>query len=286
MIGYLAALGASVFICTKDLVSKSLAAKVDGNVSAFASFAFAIPYYLVLLLVLYLFNIETFAFKSHFFYYALFRSISDVGAESLKMLALKHGEISLVTQFLALSPLFLAITSPLITHDVITVKLVVALSLITFSSIMVVYKKSRSSAPTNKKAILFAIGSAVFFSFNSAFDRLAAQEASAPFSAFVMTLFSGLILLPVSLFFSRKTLKKQLVKNQRNFFIRGAFEVIFMTLKMIALQYLQAPVVIIIQRFSVVLTVIGGKILYKEDDFRKRFFASLLIVASGLLILF
>ncbi len=287
MIGYLAACGTSFFVAAKDLVSKKLSSQVDGTLSAFASFAFAIPFYLILLCVLFFLRLETFSYSEKFIYYAVLRSLTDVGAEWLKMLALGCGEVSLVSQFLALSPLFLALTSPLITSDPITPQLVLALGIITLSSLIVAYKPkgSRKRNAQENRAILYALGSAIFFSFNSALDRLAVQEASATLSAFTMTLFSGLVLLPISLAMSKKKWGKSLRKNSSVFFLRGFLEVIFMTLKMLALQYLQAPIVVILQRFSVVLTVLGGKFLYNEHDFPKRLFASLLVIIAGALVL-
>lgn len=287
MIGYIAALTAAGLGSAKDIVSKGLSSRVNGGVSAFASFAFAVPFYLILLSVLAFFGQEDFHFGPQFLAFAVARSITDVGAESFKMLALGCGEVSLVTQFLALSPIFLAVTSPLITHDPITFKMVVGLIIITASSLIVAYKpRGKALGPKEKRAILYAVTSAFFFSLNSAFDRLAVQEASATLSAFSMTLFSGLILLPISFFTTgRRKWMAQLGDNKRRFSLRGIFEVLFMVLKMLALQHLTAPVVVVMQRFSVVFTVIAGKLIYKEHDFKKRMAASALIVASAILVI-
>lgn len=286
MLGYIAAFTGAIFVSAKDLVSKKLAYTTTGTLSAFASFAFAIPYYVLLLAILYGFGLEDFSYKPQFFLYVLLRSTTDVGAEWLKMSALSLGEISLVSQFLALSPLFLIITSPLITSDPITPTLALALLISTLSTFILIYrKKGTNLSSKDKKAILLAIGSAFFFSLNSAFDRLAVQEASATFSAFAMTFLSGLILLPINLLKNKNNILEKLYENKNGFFLRGFFEVIFMIFKMIALKYLQAPIVIIIQRFSLLFTILGGAVIYKEKDIGKRLFAGSLILLSGILIL-
>src|SRR5205809_7287613 len=60
VMGLLAALLSAVFASAKDLVSKKLASGLDGTASTFASFAFALPFYAVLLIVLWLLGQETF----------------------------------------------------------------------------------------------------------------------------------------------------------------------------------------------------------------------------------
>jgi ABC-type dipeptide/oligopeptide/nickel transport system permease subunit len=47
--GLIAALLSAVFASSKDIVSKKVSSNVDGTISAFASFAYALPYYAVVL---------------------------------------------------------------------------------------------------------------------------------------------------------------------------------------------------------------------------------------------
>src|SRR5262249_9203454 len=115
--GLLAALLSSVFSSSKDLMSKRLAFRLDGTVSTFASFAFALPYYVVLLAVLALLGHEPVTLSLAFFTLVLMRSITDTLAEWMKMHALGHGDLSVVVLVLSIPPLLLLITSPLITRD-------------------------------------------------------------------------------------------------------------------------------------------------------------------------
>src|SRR5690242_5676726 len=127
--GLFAALLSSVFSSSKDLMSKRLAFRLDGTISTFASFAFALPYYLVLLAVLALLGRETVTFSLAFLMLVLLRSITDTLAEWLKMHAFGHGDLSVVVLVMSLSPVLLLITSPLITGDRLTLVEVVAVVL-------------------------------------------------------------------------------------------------------------------------------------------------------------
>jgi ABC-type dipeptide/oligopeptide/nickel transport system permease subunit len=73
--GLALAIFSCVFATAKDLVSKRLAGQLDGTVSTFASFAFAVPYYVLVLGVLYLFGQEPFAITRAFLLLVLLRSI-------------------------------------------------------------------------------------------------------------------------------------------------------------------------------------------------------------------
>src|SRR5436305_623414 len=138
--GLLASLLSAVFSSSKDLISKRLAFRLDGMVSTFASFAFALPYYAVALLVLGLLDQETFTWSLAFFVLVLLRSVTDTFAEGMKMHAFAHGDISLVASFFSISPLFLLITSPLITGDRLSVAGVVAVTLVVGGSLLLVYR--------------------------------------------------------------------------------------------------------------------------------------------------
>jgi hypothetical protein len=85
--------------------------------STFASFAFALPFYIAALAVLGWLGVEGFERSLPFLVLILLRSITDTFAEGMKMYAFAHGDISIVATFFSLSPLLLLVTSPLITGD-------------------------------------------------------------------------------------------------------------------------------------------------------------------------
>src|SRR2546430_5357494 len=79
----------------KDLFSKRLSFRIDGATSTFASFAFALPFYLTALAILYAFGLSE-ASSPILLSFVLARAVTDTLAEGLKMYAFTHGDISIV----------------------------------------------------------------------------------------------------------------------------------------------------------------------------------------------
>lgn len=280
--GLLAALLSTVFSSSKDLMSKRLAYHADGTVSTFASFASALPFYLMLLAVLWWRGSETFMVTLPFLTLVLLRSLTDTFAEWMKMHAFAHGDLSMVVLVLSLSPLLLLITSPLITGDPLTTVEVVSVVLVVIGSMLMVYRPATGKGASQTRGIMFAAGAALFFSLNSCFDRLAVEKGTPAFSGFAMTLLSALFLLPFVL--GRPHRLKVLRTHYRDFLIRGLMETAFMVCKLYALQWMYAPAIASIQRLSLLLTIIGGRVFFKEEDFARRLAAGCLIVAGVVLI--
>lgn len=280
--GLLASLLSAVFAASKDLVSKRLASQLDGTTSTFASFAFALPYYVVVLGILVYLEKETLTWSRAFLTMVLLRAVTDSLAEWMKMHALAHGDISLVATFFSISPLFLLFLSPLITQDPVSWPRAVALVLVVAGSFLLVYHPSARGWGEQKKGILLAIGASVFFALNSCFDRLAVQEGTPVFAGFTMTFLSAVFLLPLVMF--RRDRLNAMREQQGSLWIRGLLEVAFMTAKLYALQILQAPDVVGLQRLSLVLSILGGRVFFKEEDLGRRLMAGILILGGVVLI--
>jgi drug/metabolite transporter (DMT)-like permease len=293
--GFIAALLSAVFSSAKDLLSKRLALRLDGTASTFASFAFALPFYVVLLAVLTALGQETFEWSGLFLLFVLLRSVTDTCAEWMKMYAFAHGDISIVASFFSLSPLFLLVTSPLITGDPLSWSDVVAVVLVVGGSLLIIYRPTPSSEvvigdanigesgrPTLHKAILLACGAALFFSLNTCFDRLAVQRGTPVVAAFSMTLLSAFFLTPFMVFHPGRW--QALHIHRGGLLVRGGLEIAFMVCKLYALQFLHPPDVVAVQRLSIVLSIIGGRMFFKEPDFGRRLVAGLLIVGGVVVI--
>src|SRR5262245_15172062 len=165
--GLFASLLSAVLAASKDLVSKRLASRLDGTASTFASFAYALPYYALVLAALFLLGQETFTCSVSFLVLVLLRSVTDALAEGLKMHALAHGDISVVACFLSLSPLFLLLTSPLLTGDPLSGPGAAAVVLVVGGSLLLVYRPTAAGWAGQRKGVLLASGAALFFSLNS-----------------------------------------------------------------------------------------------------------------------
>jgi drug/metabolite transporter (DMT)-like permease len=108
-------------------------------------------------------------------------------------------------------------------------------------------------------------------------------QASSPLVAgFAMTFLAAIFFLPFVIF-SRQRIAGQYLAF-KPLVMRGFFETAFMVAKLWALIYLSPQQVAAIGRVSLILTVIGGAVLYKEERFYRRFIASLLIFLGTILV--
>lgn len=282
--GILAAILSAFLSAIKEIVSKKLSGKVDATVSTFASFAFAVPYYLVVIALCWLSGFENFKFAPGFFYWIIFRSLSDAFAELFRMHAYKYGDLSVVSSLFSLYPIILLITSPLITGDKLTAAGAVSVIVTIVGTIVILYKPRNAKDRIDPKAILFSLAAAICFSLNSCFDRLAVQTGTPLMSGFMMTLLAGVFILPMML---RKSAQlPQLAQYRVPFLQRGFFEITFMVVKLYALTLLQAPYVVGLQRISVLLSVVSGRVFFKEEHFVQRLIGACLVVAGVVSIVF
>lgn len=277
--GILAAFLSALFAASKDLVSKSLASRVDSTVSTFASFIYAMPFYLLLLIFLGLTGYEQFQFGSNFIILVLVRSITDCLAEWCKMSALAHAEISLLASFLSLSPVFLLLLSPLFTSDSVGSWGAAGVCLVVAGSIVILYRHGRVPSERERKGIALALLTAFFFALNTCFDKLAVEQSSPTLAGAAMTALAALFFVPFM--WHKRVLFSQLRREQGLFWTRGMLELMFMVSKLAALQFLPAAYVMALLRVSLLLSIIGGRVMFHEHGFLRRFIGGL-IVLSGI----
>ena len=266
MFGPLFALLASTFMVSKDLASKKLSTSLTGLASGLGSFSFALPWYLVLLTGIYIANIPgQFEIGQGFFVYVLLRAISDSIAETCKMSAMRHGDLSIVTTLISSHPIILLLLSPIITGDKLSVSIIGGVILCVIGN-LIMLKDWRKSISV--KGIGYALMSAVAFAFNSCFDRLSVQSGPPVLSGFLMTLASALILLPIGLM--TKGTIKSLGSDYKVSLARGFFECAFMAAKLSALVYMSAPELTSYLRCSLVITVLLGAFVFKETSTSRK----------------
>ena len=275
---------AGVLAASKDLLSKRLSFQLKGAVSALASFVFALPYYIVLLGLLYLLGWEDFAFSAEFMYWVVLRSTTDMLAEWCRMEALARADISFISPMLGLSPVFLLLAAPLINGDQISAWGVIAVLVVVAGSlILITRRKSSTNSESVGRAILLALACSIFFSLNSCFDKEAVKVASPTLSGFGMTAIAALFLVPPAWLAMRKepgTIAHQFRAARRPLWLRGLFEVLYMVTKLTALQYLPTQYVAALGRSSLLYSVVGGKLFFREEDFLRRLVGAALIAAG------
>ncbi|NBW39787.1 DMT family transporter [bacterium] len=282
MSGLFAVVSAAIFAASKDLCSKALTSRITPTLSAIYSFLFALPFYLFALLVLSFFNISIFDLNREFYFYVLLRALSDMAAEWCRMFAVQFGDVSLVIAFISLTPLFLLFLSPLITGDLPTLEGALGVAIITLG--VFILAGNKLTFTTHKKGILFGLAAAFFFSLNACFDRLATVHAHPFVSGFWMTLAAGIILIGISRTGTRSVFSPRLPLVL--LFSRGIFEFLFMSSKLWALQFFQAPYVVALTKVSLILVILGGGIFFREQHIKRRLLGGLIIILGSITIIF
>jgi drug/metabolite transporter (DMT)-like permease len=287
--GLIAALLCTVFAASKDLVSKRLASRLSGNTSTFASFAFALPYYVVALAAFWMFGHNPLILTAAFLQLVFLRALTDTFAEGMKMHALAHGDISLVASFMSLSPVFLLALEPMVTGDRATPMGILGVVSVVSGSLVLLYRPPPGGWGSQKRGIALALAASVFFTLNTLLDTLASRTgakttsdfASAVFSGFAVTLLSALMVLP---FVLGRSHWRDMAGQSAGLWGRGFLEMMFMVSKLYAVQYLPPSEVSSIMRMALLLSIVGGRVYFKEQDFRRRLVAGILIVAGVILI--
>ncbi len=275
------ALLSAVFLTIRDVVSKQLSSKVESITSAFASFLFAIPFYLIILVGLYFAGYENFIIGSSFYLWVILRAFVDSAAEYGKMVALKNADLSIVSSIFTLYPILMLFLSPILTGDQLTLKIIIGVIFSVLGSMVILYKPSSAS---NNRTGLWAAGiSCIFFSVNACLDRLAVQEASATLSGFAMTFFAGLVLLPFVL--RKRHQVHSLVVNTRAFLSRGLFECLFMVAKLGALKFISAPQLSTFKNISLLFAVFSGKKVFQETNVLRKVIGAILSIVGMIIAL-
>lgn len=281
--GFIATIISACTLTAKDIVSKAVASKVHPDVSTFASFLFALPFYGLIFLALYLSGDEGLVLSRTFLILVFMRGISDVFAEGCKMRAFDTGDVSLVSGLLSLSPLILTAISPFITGDAVTLSQAIGIGFIVFGGLVLVRRDRVTGKVVQPVAVVYALVGSVAFALNSALDRLAVGQAGPVTSAFSVTLCAALLTLPA--IFRVAGANAQLRGNARPFLLRGLFETVFMVAKMVALTTLPAHVVVGIMRMSMILTVVVGGAWFHEKDRARRIIGTLVMYVGLILLL-
>jgi drug/metabolite transporter (DMT)-like permease len=285
-----AGLFSATCVTAKDLLSKRLSFRIDGATSTFASFAFALPFYVAVLAIMHALGLSRFGFTNTFVTFVLLRAVTDTLAEGLKMYAFAHGDISVVTTIFSTSPLILLVLAPVVTGEHLSWLGLGAMLLVTAGSLVLVCHPAGQGWATQKKAIVLAATASFFFALNNCFDSLAMKGNnplpgdfwSPAVAGFSMTLVSALLVAPLTLL--RRDRLRSLRTYQGGLWARGFLEVVFMSAKLYAMQFIESQYVLGLMRLSVVLSIIGGWLFFKEGDFRRRLAAGLLVVAGVALI--
>ncbi|MBD3363063.1 EamA family transporter [Candidatus Dojkabacteria bacterium] len=282
--GLLYAFLASTFTTARNVLNKKIAINVESVISTFATFLYSLPFYAFIILIQYFFNGQHFEISKTLLIIVFLRNGTDILNEYFKLKAYETGELSLVSGILTLSPIFTLILSNIFIGEKVTYFTIVGILLVIIGNILLSESSLQSKTQKSLRSIVYALISSFLLGVNLIFDKLVLREASPLIASFLLALVASGILFPIFLLQKRQK-RVKLMKYKRSFLFRGACECIYMLSKITALKYLSAPVVDSIKKSSVLNSIIFGKIIFKEKNFKKKILGGIFMFGGLLLII-
>lgn len=272
------ALSTAFFESVKDVFSKQGLKKSDEYVVAWALCFFTT---LLLIPFLWLFKLPN---LSESFGFALFMGGTfNTVAMILYIKAIKESDLSISLPMIALTPLFMLITSPLIVGEWPDFYDFVGILFIVTGSYLLNIKEKSNGYLAPLKALLkqtgpkYMLGVAFLWSISSNFDKVGVQSSSAIFWLFSVFGTMSILLLPALLYKSQKPVQK-LIKGLPILLPMGIVNTLAVFFQMQALTLTLVVQVIAIKRTSVLMGVLWGHFLFKEQNIQERLAGSALMI--------
>ena len=210
-------------------------------------------------------------------------SINSVTA-LLYIKAIKVSDLSLTVPLVALTPLFMLLTSPLIVGEYPKFFDYIGILLIVAGSYLLNIKEKSQGYLAPFKALLkepgpkFMLIVAFLWSITSNFDKIGVKNSSPIFWLFSLFGTMTILLLPVLLHKTPNPSRK-IIKQLPMLAAMGFFNAIGVLCQMQALTLTLVVQVIAIKRTSVLMGVLFGHFIFKEKDIQQR------LLGAGIMIL-
>jgi drug/metabolite transporter (DMT)-like permease len=206
--------------------------------------------------------------------------------------ALKLSPLSLTVPFLSLTPMFLLVVPTLLLGERVTPAGALGVALIGIGSYVLQLRKRKEGFFAPLRSILHEpgslcmIGVALIYSFTSTLGKQAISAASPlVFAAFYFPLLA-LLMTPLALWQARGELtRRRLQECGRVTFLPGLFYALMLVSHMYAISMVNVAYMISVKRFSLVIGVVYGHLLFGEEGLAERLLGACLMVAGVALIL-
>lgn len=284
MVWQLFAFLAAFFSSVSGIFSKKNLKLMDEYVVSASFRFFALPFVLPILLF-----IEIPPIGSHFWLALIGWVSSATIALILAFRALRHSDMSLTTPMIAFTPLFLLITSPIINNEFPSLLGLVGVLVIVAGSYLMNIKEMKRGYLEPFKALIKQQGprltliAAFMWSITSNFDKIGIQNSSPLFWPIATTLTAAAVMLPIVLLKSKNSIGK-IPTNWKTLAPVGLFSALTLVFQMFALSLTLVAYVISIKRLSAVMSVIWGKLFFKEKGIRERLIGAVIMVLGVVLI--
>lgn len=276
---------AAFFQATTDAFSKKvLKDNCDVYLVGWARWCFAVPFLLPMLFFIHIPALDQIFWLNVFLLVPL-----EIIALILYIQALKLSPLSLTIPFLSFTPVFLIVTSFLILGEQPDISGLLGILLVTLGGYLLNYHTiSRGVLEplrciTKEKGCLLMMVVAFIYSITSNLGKAAIQHSSpAFFAVFYLTLLS-LIVTPFVWFKNRGTFLKGL-SHLKYFLLIGLSCALMFIFHALAINVVQVFYMISLKRTSTLLSIVFGRLYFKEVHIKERLLGSIIMLAGVLLI--
>lgn len=267
------------FEALKDVFSKQNLKKSDEYVVAWS-----LAFFSVIFLTPWVIYTGIPALNSQFAIALLIGGSINAVTALLYIKAIKVSDLSLTVPLVALTPLFMLLTSPLIVGEYPSFFDYIGIFLIVVGSYLLNIKEKSQGYLAPFKALVnepgpkFMLIVAFLWSITSNFDKIGVQNSSPIFWLFSIFGTMTILLLPVLLYKTPNPSRK-IFKQLPMLAAMGFFNAIGVLCQMQALTLTLVVQVIAIKRTSVLMGVLFGHFIFKEKDIQQR------LLGAGIMIL-
>ena len=268
----------------KDVFSKKGLADIDEYVIAWALRFFALPFLLPIL-----FFIKIPPLGQGFWIALSISSGLNAVCTILYMKAIKQSALSLTVPLVALTPMFLLLTSPFMVGEFPDWSGVLGIVLIVLGSYVLNFNAAAQGYWAPFRALLQEPGPklmlivALLWSITANCDKIGVQNSSPLFWSLAATGCMGVTLIPIMLYKSPRALQ-QMPRVYKKLLPIGFFCALTAIFQMLAVSLTLVAHVIAIKRTSTMLSVFWGFLIFKETGFKERLLGASIMVVGVLLI--
>ncbi len=272
------------FEALKDVFSKQNLKKSDEYVVAWS-----LSFFSVIFLTPWVISTGIPALNTQFAIALLIGGSINAVTAVLYIKAIKVSDLSLTVPLVALTPLFMLLTSPLIVGEYPNFFDCIGILLIVTGSYLLNIKKKSQGYLAPFKALLkepgpkFMLIVAFLWSITSNFDKIGVKNSSPIFWLFSLFSTMTVLLLPVLLHKTPNPSRK-IIKQLPMLAAMGFFNAVGVLCQMQALTLTLVVQVIAIKRTSVLMGVLFGHFIFKEKDIQQRLLGAGIMVLGVLFI--
>lgn len=279
------AFGVALFDSLKNVLAKKTLKNIDEYFVAWANSFFSA----IFLIPILFYGLPE--IKPMFFVGLIVSGTLNIAALVFFMKSIKCGDLSNTVPLTTISPLLLLITSPLIVGEFPSFQGILGMISIVVGSYLLNFKKGEKNFFAPFRAIIREKGSrymlivVLIWAVTANFDKIGVINSSPLFYSFSVQFYIGILML-IFILPKLKNNPETFKQNFKALIGVGFLSTLTIICHMLAISLTIVPYVISIKRTNSILSVIFGKIFFKEGYLQERLLAAILMFIGVLLITF